>query len=986
MRVLIFIWCFTISYLSVYSQQEYINFDIWEAQKTKVGSMVFDIYQDETGYIWLSTFNGVIRFDGSDFVHLADIYPEFDAIPGHHISCVRVDKEKRIWIGTIRKGLFMLDTAGKLHDFNDLLENSDELKEYRIQDICIRDSLLFIMGRTGLNTFLEKENSFQKLPNILSRDDQEINSILEFDNDLLFTTDNSILALNGTIKEDNAFSFPTIFVDKYENLWASSLEESGTLLYRYENGSWIKNEHQPLINVPKFRKYIWDYQNRIWGVKYNDNLICYDFQNKDWVIRKGGTNCNLDQRNIRCAMVDNSGTVWIGSDVISLFRKRSDIRSIKLPLGQNDDIRNFIIEDDRIIYSTGFSGARILNLDSEFSKEHTKNINISARRMVNMTAFANGNVGFQHFNGFQLMNEKDEISSLVPFRGSNRSSCFHRNFYWVGGVNKIVRIDPITLDTKKYKIYSEYQSQNIYINGLVPKSDTELYVGPSLLDVQVFNIEDEKFYPISHEADSKDIVNTANDLAISNSNLLANAGQRGLVIYDDEEITELIPRKYFNAVEWHNDSILLASTKDEIYKIDINNNVIAVFTKENGLLNTQFEPRSSFKTGDRICFGGNKGLDCIQSTEVSDTLSAVLNLESISVDGALKIDIQTNNDKIVLPPNTQHVSIKLNHFYTKGQDVASIIYKNKEENSWKRLEGNTLALNNLRNGVHEFEFKSDIPNYHGKTQLQQLSFEIPIPWYRQSWFPLIVVVALITLISWWMMAFQNRKKEKQIRSVQLKADIAELRLNALSGQMNPHFTFNALNSILQMINEQDFDNASVYIQKFSRILRFVLEYAEQSWVTMENEIKFLEDYLQLEQMRFNSSFDYSLSINNPNLIGKTSIPPFFIQPKIENALKHGIRGLFERGKIDISIDIEELCVKVFIRDNGIGREAAKNKSIFGDNHTNKGIELTKKRMEQLTRMGYESSLEIIDLYEENEPKGTEVRLILPSKSEDIKAV
>jgi len=507
-----------------------------------------------------------------------------------------------------------------------------------------------------------------------------------------------------------------------------------------------------------------------------------------------------------------------------------------------------------------------------------------------------------------------------------------------------------------------------------------MYVGSNLKELSIFKIIEEEFVPLlTNSGDIKSLKN-CNHLSISSNNLLAIASEKGLFIYDGNKYEKIVASKYFKSVNWYGINLLMASTIDEIYKYDLKTREISVLTQEDGLLNNQFALRSTSKTDSEICFGGNLGLDCIHYSTPVDTLSTLLNLESFIINNANRVEIEsTNGDIIQMPSDTRLIELQLNQIYTKSQGSARIIYKSDNEAVWHPLPGNKLVLNNPRKGLHSFEFRSSIDNYLGKDRSLNVKFEIPVPWYSQSWFSILISLVLMSIASWWIIRFQNRKKEKQIQSVQLKADIAELRLKALSGQMNPHFMFNSLNSILQMISEKDLDNATLYVQKFSRMLRFVLEYSDQSWVSLEEEINFLKDYLLLEKMRFNDSFDYTLEVDYPNALDTKMLPPFFIQPKIENALKHGIRGLYTRGKIIIQLKVRERTLCVSIRDNGIGRDAARSKQKYQNSNTNKGIELTRKRLEQLNKMGYEASLQVIDLYEENEPSGTEVKLILPLK-------
>jgi two-component system sensor histidine kinase YesM len=133
-------------------------------------------------------------------------------------------------------------------------------------------------------------------------------------------------------------------------------------------------------------------------------------------------------------------------------------------------------------------------------------------------------------------------------------------------------------------------------------------------------------------------------------------------------------------------------------------------------------------------------------------------------------------------------------------------------------------------------------------------------------------------------------------------------------------------------------------------------------------------------MRFNDSFEYLIEVNALFQNGHFMIPPFFIQPKIENALKHGIRELEKGGRIIVKFNIDENNIIVSVIDNGVGLKAAKAKNKLHNPNTNKGIKLTHKRLEQLRKLGYQAKMDIVDLSDEDKV-GTRVNITLPLKKE-----
>lgn len=192
--------------------------------------------------------------------------------------------------------------------------------------------------------------------------------------------------------------------------------------------------------------------------------------------------------------------------------------------------------------------------------------------------------------------------------------------------------------------------------------------------------------------------------------------------------------------------------------------------------------------------------------------------------------------------------------------------------------------------------------------------------------------------------------------------------------MNPHFIFNALNSVNSFIATNDERTANKYLSDFSLLMRAVLENSEEDFIPLEKEIELLELYTKLEHFRFKDKFDYSISIDKNVKIEEFQIPPMLLQPYIENAVWHGLRYKTEKGKLDINIiQNAEDEIKISIVDDGVGRE--KSKSFKTKNQlkqNSKGMSNIKKRVSILNEMYHDKVDVFIDDYQDLEDKGTKV--------------
>jgi LytS/YehU family sensor histidine kinase len=205
-------------------------------------------------------------------------------------------------------------------------------------------------------------------------------------------------------------------------------------------------------------------------------------------------------------------------------------------------------------------------------------------------------------------------------------------------------------------------------------------------------------------------------------------------------------------------------------------------------------------------------------------------------------------------------------------------------------------------------------------------------------------------------------------------------MKALTAQMNPHFIFNAINSIQNFIIQNHATLAYDYLIKFSSLIRMVLNNSKDNEISIQQELETLAIYVELEQLRFENSFDYRVNIDPHLDINSLVIPALLLQPYIENAIWHGLMPLENRkGSITLTIIKQHEFLKITITDDGIGRKASNliEKKMVSKHHRSIGMELTGKRIEVF---GQESnfSLQIIDNYDDdNEPTGTTVEIILP---------
>ncbi len=233
------------------------------------------------------------------------------------------------------------------------------------------------------------------------------------------------------------------------------------------------------------------------------------------------------------------------------------------------------------------------------------------------------------------------------------------------------------------------------------------------------------------------------------------------------------------------------------------------------------------------------------------------------------------------------------------------------------------------------------------------------------------VAALLVIIL--ALVIYNRRQVK--RRLTLQKEVAEYEQKALHLQMNPHFVFNCLGAISSFIVQNGTDSALKYLSKFSKLMRLTLEYSKGSLIPIDKEIESLQNYLELEQLRFNHKFEFKIE-STEKVEFNMGLPPLLIQPFVENAILHGLVPKEGNGRIDVRFDVQQGQLLCTVTDNGIGLSESK---LLKENsvtaHKSMALEITKKRLEMMESTTSKAAQ--IDIEELENKSGTRVTLRLP---------
>jgi ligand-binding sensor domain-containing protein len=375
--------------------------------------------------------------------------------------------------------------------------------------------------------------------------------------------------------------------------------------------------------------------------------------------------------------------------------------------------------------------------------------------------------------------------------------------------------------------------------------------------------------------------------------------------------------------------------------------------------------------GDTLFVCTTEGITYFDKTKLEQSSECVLHVLDMSGGAASRL-----RNSVYRISNT---TLKISYVGISFKSAGDIEYKyrlGEMDTSWMTTRQTSLEFVALPYGRYDLELVAG-----NKFGVQSNSVIIKLDVLRPFWktpFFYILSVALFILLIFWLYkkrlhAIKKREKEKTI----LNKKMADMELQALRAQMNPHFTFNVLNSIQYYIGYNNAAAAQSYLAKFSKLIRLTLDNSKNTFITLSEEQRMLTLYLDLEKMRFENKFDYDIIIDE-SINPATLIPNMILQPFVENAIKHGFKNEIKEPKVDIRMIDHGDTIHCIITDNGVGR-SKNERSVVVHDHQPAGVTMVMDKTEVLRHYyNFNVFVEIIDVCDqENDPRGTRVAITFP---------
>ncbi len=373
-------------------------------------------------------------------------------------------------------------------------------------------------------------------------------------------------------------------------------------------------------------------------------------------------------------------------------------------------------------------------------------------------------------------------------------------------------------------------------------------------------------------------------------------------------------------------------------------------------------------TPEGICFfNKNKTVECSNPPKI--TISKFL---------AKDKSVDLNQNHIEFDYSQNSLSVDFIGFVYRNDGKVNYRYRMLGvDSSWVHTQTPNCQYNGLSHGNYRFEVEAQSYNGIWSNIPASVEFTIQPPFWKRIWF--LVLIALffsgIFFLLYRLRINSIQKRNELIQNINL------YKQQSLRQQMNPHFIFNTLNSIQLYILEKDSISSHKYLTKFARLMRMTLDNSLYSSIPIKDELEALKIYLELEKLRIEDRFEYSIDYGGNESILTYGIPTLLIQPFVENAIWHGISLRNDRlGWIKIAITEEGNTLKCVVEDNGVGRVAADQIRLNRrKEHKSRGSQITQQRIDLLSQM-YKERFSIVytDLYDfERKASGTKVTITIP---------
>ncbi len=937
---------------------------------------VYDISQDKRGFIWFATDYGVSKFDGHTFKN----FTVKDGLPDNDILYFYKDTKDRIWLigfnGTVA---YIKD--GKV--FNK--HNTEFLKELvfenYVQDIYedSKGNIWFIEYLTGIK-YLTSENIVHQHPLPF-----RLKGIIDF---YYFIEDKQQQvylwsALDGPSDLNDWHAQPNVTIPITGNdTWAKAS------LYKFEDYQ-LDRIRQKGIN--RVKDYVsmdlceianFYYQSpdndmvkyKYIAARYDDGYYISNLNQGVVIVKNDGTVMKiLDKLRSTRTFKDAENNIWIGSlsHGITLLPNQSVYNGFD----QVQDLNCVTLHENKLYVGDNQGNIHVMKADLSGSASMlTAPDKTITNEVLGFTVFEKELFVLRHSNIALLNKDLSEVSlatinepkydqaTLLNFK----SMAIDKNHIYTASAGGLAKFEKGSMQFEKIwgKRTTALQRMDTDSIWVGTTSGLFLYDGNEI---------------VKHKLDEDFDVSVVTDLNTYGQKLLVASNAYGLGVYEKGSFTSygsddgLLSGniKSIHVDTQHN--IWLATNKGlSCLYLNKDNSIesIKTYTISDGL-NTN-DIRSCFVQDDKCYVATAKGLNIINLKKENSGISPP----------RIHINAFYSNNKEIRVDSTytfrhDEKNVEFNFSGISFKSLGNVSFKYRLiglEDDWIETRSNNIRYSSLKPGSYTFEVKAIAKNKVESLVPATVSFTIMPPFYQQLKFVLPLSALMFSILG---LGVARRARREQISRIN-EEKISSLRYQALMGQMNPHFIKNMLFHINDLIKKGEQKRSEKSIEKFSSLINLILKSTKSNLISLAEEMTILTLYIDLQKIRFEKEFDYSITHHgiDKDDLQDIFIPPMLLQPIVENCIVHGMES-YQDGAMSIAFEIEGENLVCTIIDKGI----RKTSSEFDGQIHSTGISIhnIKERLRLLHNKEYnDTSFTINPLHPTNpNENGTEVTLRIP---------
>ena len=982
-------YIFLILFIQTYSDdlvgQEYYNIPLSSA-KYFDNHTSFSAALDSSDYLWVGTNKGLYRFDGGQAINATDLLSNWQGLANSFIYEIQCDQHNRLWLNTKTQGIAIVD-LDRMQCVRIPILNKEgvEIFDYGIQSLVLDNDYAWasLWNSNEVEGGLLQVSLTNQSINVTALQDIIVPGMIHMDrqnDNHIWITGESLIKFDKASKKYREIEYESTI--NAEHLISITENFKGDLYISFRDAK-DNNRTNRILRFDKhsdfFSEFIFgnNLQSSINYINmYNDSLLLMttskepyfqmynthtesivEWKLKDDLLRSSGRVVRL-----------KSGGIAITGNNLNYLNKIEKVYASKVLGSESQDFDAYygnghMIDEGYLFPQLGSRGylnlldtnsmeISRLQLDQEYNYRAVYDIGKHRSLAVARDAIVivDRNEG--------VVNTLKHISDYLPDETATRlffnsSSDPNGNVWIATSHNSVLKYDIVKARLEDYKMPTWDKANPSFIFDIAADEQGNIFAA-GRYEVFYKAKVDSLFVSLEEKFTNLDLPSNLIPYSIStikDGEFLLGTWAKGTyrININTGEVRRVGPEinnVYIESIRSLRDNKYALIAGDYLAFYDSENDHYKILKEKHGIDVLPLRNPFTFSNKSMEAISFNGALRWFDVDNLLEGKDQKINISRIAINGVshtidnyFNLKHDQNNIEIDYALSENDIYNQVKYRYSLSADDPKWIDVNSKKN---------LMFTDLEPDNYTFSIQSTSIDGFWINNHKEVTIKINPPWYLTWWAKLIFALALLSILFAIIRVYINYQK----RNLEYDKRFAQLETMILKSQMNPHFIFNSLNSIRYLFMKDQKDKGLKYITKFAKLLRSTLHHGEEALVTLSEEIELTELYIELEQLRFEGKFEFISIYEETNNWKDILVPPFVVQPLVENAFWHGLSHSDRADKrIIIKIEKQNSEWLIHVEDNGVGinsngpsadMEVGKKKSY--------GLSILKERFELINRI------------------------------------